>query len=172
MDKQPAKSTLNLLIFQIRGQNVMLDSDLAKLYETDTKKLKQQVRRNIVRFPEDFMFELSESEKKQLLIQESRLANLKFSYAPIMVFSEQGVAMLSSVLNSKRAIYANIEIMRAFVSYRAMMIEHKELRNEIIRLDKKINNSFKFLLRKIDALTSALTQPPRKTVGFKRKNQS
>ena len=73
----------------------MLDSDLAKLYETETKKLKQQVRRNIDRFPEDFMFELSESEKKQLLLQESRLANLKFSYAPIMVFSEQGVAMLS-----------------------------------------------------------------------------
>ena len=67
MDKQPAKSTLNLLIFQIRGQNVMLDSDLAKLYETDTKKLKQQVRRNIDRFPDDFIFELSESEKKHLL---------------------------------------------------------------------------------------------------------
>jgi len=171
MNKQPAKSMLNSLIFQIKGQNVMLDSDLAKLYETDTKKLKQQVRRNIDRFPEDFMFELSESEKKQLLLQESRLSNLKFSYAPIMAFSEQGVAMLSSVLNSKRAIYANIEIMRAFVSYRAMMIENKELRNEIIRLDKKINNSFKFLLRKIDALTPVLTQPPRKTVGFKRKDQ-
>jgi hypothetical protein len=171
MNKQPAKSTLNSHIFQIRGHNVMLDSDLAKLYETDTKKLKQQVRRNIDRFPEDFMFELSESEKKQLLIQESRLANLKFSYAPIMVFSEQGVAMLSSVLHSKRAIYANIEIMRAFVYYRAMMIENKELRNEIIRLDKKINNSFKLLLRKIDALTPILTQPPRKAVGFKRKDQ-
>ena len=75
----------------------MLDSDLAKLYDTDTKKLKQQVRRNSDRFPEDFMFELSENEKKQLLKQESRLANLKHSYAPIMVFSEQGVAMLSSV---------------------------------------------------------------------------
>ena len=149
----------------------MLDSDLAKLYDTDTKKLKQQGRRNIDRFPEDFMFELSESEKKQLLIREPRLANLKFSYAPIMVFSEQGVAMLSSVLNSKRAIYANIEIMRAFVSYRAMIIENKELRNEIIRLDKKINNSFKFLLKKIDELKPALSQGPRKTVGFKRKDQ-
>ncbi len=172
MNKQPSKSTLNSLIFQIRGHNVMLDSDLAKLYETETKKLKQQVRRNIDRFPEDFMFELSESDKKQLLIQESRLSNLKFSYVPIMVFSEQGVAMLSSVLNSKRAIYANIEIMRAFVSYRAMMIENKELRKEIIRLDKKINNSFKFLLKKIDALTPVLTKPPRKTVGFKRKDQT
>ena len=171
MDKQPAKSQLNSLIFHIRGHNVMLDSDLAKLYDTDTKKLKQQVRRNIDRFPEDFMFELSESEKKQLLIQEPRLVNLKFSYAPIMVFSEQGVAMLSSVLNSKRAIYANIEIMRAFVSYRAMLIENKELRNEIIRLDKKINNSFKFLLKKIDELKPASPQGSRKTVGFKRKDQ-
>jgi hypothetical protein len=133
---------------------------------------KQQVRRNIDRFPEDFIFELSESEKKQLLIQESRLANLKFSYAPIMAFTEQGVAMLSSVLNSKRAIYANIEIMRAFVSYRAMIIENKELRNEIIRLDKKINNAFKFLLKKIDELNPVLLRGPRKTVGFKRKDQS
>ena len=97
MDEQPAKSTLSSLIFQ----------------------------RNIDRFPEDFMFELSENEKKQLLRQESRLANLKHSYAPIMVFSEQGVAMLSSVLNSKRAIYTNIKIMRAFVSYRAMIFKTK-----------------------------------------------
>ena len=150
----------------------MLDSDLAKLYDTETKKLKQQVRRNIDRFPEDFMLEISESEKRLLLIQEPRLANLKFSYVPIMVFSEQGVAMLSSVLNSKRAIYANIEIMRAFVSYRAMIIENKELRNEIIRLDKKINISFKFLLKKIDELKPVLPQGSRKTVGFKRKDQS
>ena len=107
------------------------------------------------------MFELSESEKKQLLIQEPRLENLKFSYAPIMVFSEQGVAKLSSVLNSKRAIYANIEIMRALVSYRAMILENKDLRNEITRLDKKINNSFMFLLQKIDKLKPVLLQGPR-----------
>ena len=89
-----------------------------------------------------------------------------------MVFSEQGVAMLSSVLNSKRAIYAIIEIMRAFVSYRAMIIENKELRNEIIRLDRKINIAFKFLLKKIDELKPFLPQGSRKTVGFKRKDQS
>ena len=172
MNKQPAISNLSSLIFNIRGRNVMLDSDLAKLYDTDTKKLKQQVRRNIDRFPEDFMFELSESEKKQLLVQETRLANLKYSYVPIMVFCEQGVAMLSSVLNSKRAIHVNIEIMRAFVSYRAMLIENKELRNEIIKLDQKINNAVKFLLKKIDELKPAFPQGPRKTVGFKRKNQS
>ncbi len=109
----------------------MLDSDLAELYETDTKKLKQQVRRNMDRFPEDFMFELSGFEKSELLLREPRLSNLKHSYAPIMAFTEQGVAMLSSVLNSKKAIYANIEIMRAFVAYRVKMIENNELRNEI-----------------------------------------
>lgn len=172
MDNKPVKSTLSTLIFQIRGHSVMLDSDLAKLYDTDTKKLKQQVRRNIDRFPEDFMFELSKNEKKQLLEKETRLANLKHSYVPIMVFSEMGVAMLSSVINSKRAIYANIEIMRAFVSYRAMIFENKELRNEIIRLDKKINSAFKILLKKIDELTPKISRPPRKTVGFKRKDQA
>ena len=172
MERSIIREEIASLIYLIRGRRVMLDSDLANLYDTDTKKLKQQVRRNSDRFPDDFMFELTESEKKQLLIQQPRLSNLKFSYAPIMVFSEQGVAMLSSVLNSKRAIYANIEIMRAFVSYRAMIFENKELRNEIIRLDKKISISFKFLLKKIDELKLVLPQGPRKTVGFKRKDQS
>lgn len=172
MSNLPIKSKINSLIFQIRGLNVMLDSDLAELYETDTKKLKQQVRRNMDRFPEDFMFELSETEKNELLFKESRLSNLKFSYASIMVFTEQGVAMLSSVLNSKRAINANIEIIRAFVSYRAKLLENDDLRKEIKLLDKKINNSFRFLLKKIDALTPGITRKPHKQVGFKRKDQS
>jgi hypothetical protein len=150
----------------------MLDSDLAGIYETDTKKLKQQVRRNMVRFPEDFMFELSKNEKSDLLSKAERLSKLKFSYAPIMAFSEQGVAMLSSVLNSDKAIQANIEIMRAFVSYRSKMLENNELRKEIARLDKKINNSFRFLLKKIDALTPGIVQKPYRKVGFKRKDQS
>lgn len=91
------------------------------------------------------MFELSEMEKSELLSKVDRLSNLKFSYAPIMAFTEQGVAMLSSVLNSSKAIQENIEIMRAFVSYRSKMLENNNLRKEIARLDKKINNSFKFL---------------------------
>ena len=168
----PVKSKLDSLIFLIRGLNVMLDSDLAELYETDTKKLKQQVRRNIDRFPENFMFELTDFEKSELIIKEPRLSNLKHSYAPIMAFTEQGVAMLSSVLNSKKAIHANIEIMRAFVNYRAKMIENGELRNEIIRLDRKINSSVRFLLKKIDALTSGIVERPRIQVGYKRKDPS
>ena len=172
MSDLPIKSKLDSLIFLIRELNVMLDSDLAELYETDTKKLKQQVRRNIDRFPEDFMILLTDFDKSELLIREPRLSNLKHSYAPIMAFTEQGVAMLSSVLNSRKAIHANIEIMRAFVAYRAKMIENSELRKEIIRLDRKINNSFRFLLKKIDALTSGIVQKPRKQVGFRRKDKS
>lgn len=172
MSDLPIKSKLNSLIFQIRGLNVMLDSDLAELYETDTKKLKQQVRRNLDRFPDDFMLELSKIEKNELLLKEPRLSNLKYSYASIMVFTEQGVAMLSSVLNSRRAIHANIEIMRAFVSYRSKLLENDDLRKEIKLLDRKINNSFRLLLKKIDALTPAKTQKPHKMVGFKRKDQS
>ena len=103
MSNLSVRSKLNSLIFKIRGLNVMLDSDLAEIYETDTKKLKQQVRRNIDRFPEDFMFELSVIEKSKLLSKADRLSNLKFSYAPIMAFTEQGVAMLSSVLNSNKS---------------------------------------------------------------------
>ena len=118
------------------------------------------------------MFELTDFDKSELLIREPRLSNLKHSYAPIMAFTEQGVAMLSSVLNSRKAIHANIEIMRAFVAYRAKMIENSELRKEIIRLDRKINNSFRFLLKKIDALTSGIVQKPRKQVGFRRKDKS
>ena len=168
----PVRSKLKSLIFNIRGLNVTLDSDLAGIYETNTKNLKQQVRRNIDRFPEDFMFELTEIEKSELLSMETRLSNLKFSYASIMVFTEQGVAMLSSVLNSNRAIQANIEIMRAFVSYKSIMLENNELRKDIIRLDKKINNSIRFLLKKIDALTPSVVQKPNRQVGFKRKDES
>src|SRR5258708_4970133 len=105
------------LIFEFRGIKVMLDVDLAAMYETETKKLKQQVKRNEDRFPGDFMFELTNEEKEQLITTNSRLANLRFSYINPMVFAEQGVAMLSSVLSSKKAIQINIEIMRAFSSY-------------------------------------------------------
>jgi len=90
MSVLPIKSKPDSLIFIIRELNVMLDSDLAELYETDTRKLKQQVRRNIDRFPEDFMFELSDFEKSELLIREPRLSNLKHSYVPILAFTEQG----------------------------------------------------------------------------------
>lgn len=161
----PARNFENL-IFEFRGIKVMIDVDLASLYETETKKLKQQVKRNNERFPEDFMFELTRDEKEQLVVYAPRLENLKHSYINPFVFTEQGVAMLSSVLNSKKAVQINIEIMRAFSRYRALILENKELKKEIEALDGKINYTFKFLLGKIDALTPAYQD--RKKIGYKR----
>lgn len=109
----PVRSFENL-IFEVRGIKVMIDVDLASLYDTETKKLKQQVKRNLDRFPNDFMFELTKDEKKQLISIAPRLENLKHSSVNPMVFTEQGVSMLSSVLTSSKAVQINIEIMRAF----------------------------------------------------------
>ena len=158
------------LIFEFRGKKVMIDTDLAALYETETKKLKQQVRRNLARFPEDFMFELTKEEKDQLLSSASRLANLKFSPVNPMVFTEQGVAMLSSVLTSQKAIDINIGIMRAFAHYRALLLENKELKQDIKALDKKLNKAFQFLLKKMDALADQKKQPL-PPVGFQQQKK-
>ncbi|MDH5381182.1 MAG: ORF6N domain-containing protein [Cyclobacteriaceae bacterium] len=141
------------LVFEFRGRKVLLDMDLAILYETETKKLKQQVRRNMSRFPSDFMFELEDEEKQYLIKNYLRLSNLKHSSASPMVFTEQGVAMLSSVLTSQKAIEINIGIMRAFAHYRTMLLESKKLRKEIKSLDIKLDKAFKYLLSKIDDLT-------------------
>lgn len=107
------------LIFSFRGMKVMVDSDLALLYGVLTKALKQQVKRNIGRFPEDFMFELTKNEKNELVTNCDRLSSLKHSNVLPMVFTEQGVSMLSSVLRSEKAIQINISIMRTFAKYRA-----------------------------------------------------
>ena len=153
------------LIFEFRGIKVMIDIDLAGLYETDTKKLKQQVKRNQDRFPDDFMFELTHDEKEQLISLSPRLVNLKYSYINPLVFTEQGIAMLSSVLSSKKAVQINIEIMRAFSRYRAIILENVDLKKEIKVLDGKLDHAFKFLLEKIDALAPNYTD--REKIGYK-----
>jgi len=147
----------------------MLDFDLAVLYGVETKRLKEQVKRNLSRFPEDFMFELSKDEYEILRSQfaTSRWGGMR--YLP-MAFTEQGVAMLSSVLNSEKAIQVNIEIIRAFAQYRALLIESKDFRKELKTLDDKINQIFRFLLEKIDALSQKPIQHPRPKIGFKIKD--
>ena len=154
------------LIFHLRGIKVMIDADLAALYDVSTKALKQQVKRNKERFPEDFMFEITKTEKDELVTNCDRLSSLKHSSVMPLAFSEQGVSMLSSVLRSKKAIKINIEIMRAFARYRALIIETEELKSEIMKLDDKLNQGFKFLLEKIDALHQKESKP-RVAVGFK-----
>jgi hypothetical protein len=160
------KPEYETLIFQFRGFKVMIDTDLASLYGVSTKALKQQVKRNIDRFPEDFMFELTKYEKDELVANCDRLATLKHSSINPMVFTEQGVAMLSSVLNSEKAIKINIEIMRAFARYRAFLSENQELKKEILKLDTKLNQAFKFLLDKLDSLHQKASEP-RKLIGYK-----
>ena len=165
MDKL-LKPEYEQLIFHFRGMKVMVDADLAVLYDTSTKALKQQVKRNLNRFPTDFMFELTLAETNELVTNCDRLSGLKHSSIKPMVFTEQGVAMLSSVLRSEKAIQINIEIMRAFARYRSLLNENEELKFEIQKLDEKVNSIFQYLLEKIDALWEK-QKLPRERIGFK-----
>lgn len=157
-------------IYLIRNQKVMLDSDLAKLYEVETKVLKQAVKRNIDRFPEDFMFELTKGESDSL---RSQIVTLKrgehVKYLP-MAFTEQGVAMLSSVLNSKRAISVNIQIIRLFTKLRVILADNTELRLEIEQIKKKLTNhsqNIEVVFNYLDELIEKKENPkPRKKIGY------
>jgi len=137
--------TIESRIHLIRGKKVMLDRDLAELYEVETAQLKRAVRRNIDRFPEDFMFELSKDEYKILRCQFGTLRwGEHAKYLPF-AFTEQGVAMLSSVLNSKRAILVNIQIMRAFVKIRNFVTDNTELKRAIQTIERRVNDHDKAL---------------------------
>jgi hypothetical protein len=164
------KSDYQTLIYEFRGYKVMMDFDLASLYGVETKRLKEQVRRNISRFPEDFMFELNKNEFETLRSQIASSKRGGTRYLP-MVFTEQGVSMLSSVLNSEKAIQVNIEIMRAFANYRALLIDSKDFKKELRLLEDKINQIFRFLLDKIDALNNKHPDQPRKKIGYKLNNE-
>jgi hypothetical protein len=157
-------------ILVIRGYKVMLDSDLAELYGVRTKVLKQAVRRNIERFPKDFMFELSREEHSNL---RSQIVTSSFAqwggprYKP-MAFTEQGVAMLSSVLRTKRAIQVNIAIMRVFVMLREMMATHKELALKLAKLEERLESHDKQIQSIFEAIRALMapSEKPRKKIGF------
>jgi len=144
-------------IYMVRGRKVMLDRDLAKLYGVKTKVLNQAVKRNKARFPEDFMFQFTKEEAEEILLFSSRsqLVTLKrgqnIKYLPY-AFTEQGVAMLSSVLNSERAIQVNIQIMRTFAKLRQILATHEELRRKIEDLERKYDQRFKVIFDAIKAL--------------------
>lgn len=152
-------------ILLIRGQKVMLDTDLARLYQVKTFRLNEAVRRNSARFPEDFMFRLTQNEKKEVIANCDHLKNLKFSSQLPYAFSEQGIAMLSSVLKSERAICVNIEIMRTFVRLKKLLATHAELSEKINTLEKKYDHQFKIVF---DALRQMLDPPqkPKRRIGF------
>lgn len=154
-------------IFLIRGKKVMLDRDLAELYEVETKRLNEQVRRNIKRFPEDFMFQLNKKEFENLKSQNATSSWGGLRKLPL-VFTEPGVAMLSSVLNSERAIHVNIQIIRTFIKLREILLTHKDLKKKIEDLEKKYekhDSQFKIVFEAIKHLLEEKIKPKNK-VGF------
>ncbi len=170
------------IIYMIRGEKVMLDMDLAELYGVETKKMKQTVRRNINRFPTDFMFELTREEYNSLRSQFVTLENSdisnrgKFSKYLPFAFTEQGVAMLSGILKSDRAVAVNIAIMRTFVQMRKFMLSNLELSKRINDLERLMINRFEDNEADIRDIYEALRQltieeevvnEPRRPIGFK-----
>jgi hypothetical protein len=167
-------------IFFLRGQKVMLSTDLAELYQVEPRVLTQAVKRNIERFPSDFMFQLTWEEVSFLISQSVILKGSVFSgsrsqsvilkkgqnikYLPY-AFTEQGVAMLSSILRSKRAVQVNIEVMRAFVRLREMIASHKDLAQKLEAMEKKYDAQFKVVF---DAIRQLMTppEPKRRKIGF------
>jgi hypothetical protein len=159
-------------IYLIRGQKVMMDRDLAELYGVETKALKQAVRRNIDRFPNDFMFELTDTEFKNWRLQfvTSKSDRMGLRYKP-MVFTEQGVAMLSSVLRSKRAILVNVQIMRAFINLRQMYISHEDLKRKIAAMERKYDENFQIVFEALKQLIEEDEKPKRK-IGYVKEKQA
>lgn len=168
-----SEETISNKIYFIRNQKVMLDRDLAALYGMETKRLKEQVKRNISRFPDDFMFELSKEEfenwRSQIATSNSDKMGLR--YAP-MAFTEHGVLMLSSVLNSDKAIQTNIQIMRIFTKVRQLLLDTTEMKLDIVQIQKKLQNhdkNIELVFSYLDELNEKKeSEKPRTKIGFKK----
>ncbi|MFA6980359.1 MAG: ORF6N domain-containing protein [Ignavibacteriaceae bacterium] len=169
-DKQllPVESVINKILV-IRNQKVILDRDLAVLYNVETRTLKQAVRRNIKRFPEDFMFQLTKEEfmnwRSQIVMSSSDQKGLR--YFPF-AFTEQGVAMLSSVLKSERAIEVNILIVRAFVRLREIISTHKKVEEKLREIDSNLKDHDEKILQIIQVINQLINppEPAKKKIGF------
>lgn len=162
---------INNLILLIRGQKVILDEDLAGLYRVKTKEINQAVRRNIDRFPEDFAFQLSKPEITHLKSQIVTSSSWGGRRKPPFAFTEQGVAMLSSVLKSKKAVAVNIEIIRSFVKLRELLSTHKELARQIEAMETKYDAQFKVVFEAIRQLMTPPTpehaEEKKSKIGYK-----
>ena len=160
-------------IYLIRSQKVMLSMHLAELYGVETRALNQAVKRNIHRFPEDFMLQINESEAEQLVSQNVIPHRKYFGGSLPYAFTEQGVAMLSSVLNSERAVQVNIAIMRAFVKLREMLSTNKELAHKLAQLERKIEKHDDEIKLIFDAIRELMRPPETKKrkIGFRREDK-
>jgi len=162
-------------IYIIRGKKVMIDTDLAELYSVATKRLKEAVRRNIVRFPEDFMFELTQSECDSLRTQFATLKTGRGQHTKFrpFAFTEQGVSMLSGVLNSETAIRVHIQIIRVFAKMRELLLTHKDILLQLEKIEKKLSGHGEDIQLIFQYLKQLLNpqQPPRRKIGFRRKSE-
>jgi ORF6N domain len=156
-------------IFELRGQRVILDRDLAALYGVPTGALNRAVKRNAERFPEDFMFQLTGEETAELAESHKRLANFKFARLPPFVFTEHGAIMAASVLNSPRAVEASIFVVRAFVKLRQLLATHKELAHKVAELERRLGDhdeAIRGIVAAIKQLMEPPPVPPKRKIGF------
>ncbi|MDP2815138.1 MAG: ORF6N domain-containing protein [Rectinemataceae bacterium] len=162
-------SDIERQIFLIRGHKVMIDRDLARLYQVPTKVMNQTIKRNQDRFPDGFMFRLSPQETRELVTNCDRFTKLKHSSATPFAFTEYGVAMLSSVLRSKRAIRINIQIIQTFIRLRQWALTHKDLAQKIAELENKSRTHDKHIQNIFEAIRELINPPeqPRKSIGFR-----
>lgn len=164
----PLVMPLERRILLIRGYKVMLDLDLALVYGVPTKRLNEQVKRNRDRFPEDFMFQLIPEEKEQVVAFCDHLHRLKFSPQAPYAFTEHGALMLASVLSSPAAVQASIQVVRAFVRFREILSNHKELARRLAEMEVKYDAQFKVVFDAIRELMEPPPVPPRRRIGFVR----
>jgi hypothetical protein len=160
-------------ILLIRGERVMLDADLAILYGVSTKRLNEQVKRNRDRFPVDFMFQLTENEKAEVVANCDHFKRLKFSPNLPYAFTEHGAIMLATVLNSPVAVQASIQVVRAFVKLRAILLANKELAHKLTLLENRIEKHDEDIKLIFNAIRQLMTPPekPKRKIGFHRKEE-
>jgi hypothetical protein len=155
-------------ILMLRGQRVMLDADLAELYGVTTKRLNEQVKRNIERFPGDFMFQLNVDEKSEVVANCDHLGQLKYSSSLPYVFTEHGALMLGNVLKSSRAVEVSLLVVRAFVQIREMLSAHKDIAAKLDQMERKLSSHDQAIAGLIDAIRQLMNPPgpARRGIGF------
>ena len=168
----PDEVVINKILL-IRGKKVMIDKDIAALYGVSTKRLNEQVKRNSKRFPKDFMFQLTQEEKAEVVANCDHLKNLKYSSNLPFAFTEHGAVMLASVLNSDRAIEVNIQIVRIFTQIRETLLTNKDILLKLEQLEQKVTGHDENIQMIFNALKQLLNQPqePRRRIGFRRKGE-
>ena len=170
MDKQIIPiERIEQRILEIRGQKVIIDADLAAIYGTTTKRLNEQVRRNIERFPTDFMFQLTKEEKIDVVANCDHLANLKYSPHLPFGFTEHGALMAASVLNTERAVQVSVFVVRAFVKLREMVATHKEFATKLKELEQRVGAHDQAIIELVQTIKQLMEPPPpkpKRKIGF------